>query len=167
MFPPASDPTSTLAKTDPVKGESSGIRAPGDQLLRADRLAELWTARQNDLRAQIAGVTVSPRCFRPVSIRFATLGFNKIANRDRQLQELKRLSPVNLVGRSAAPTLLFPWNKDENVPLEQAEKMHAALTKAGVLAELVVKRGEGHGWSDNPEDSAKIVDWLNRRVKKE
>lgn len=52
------------------------------------------------------------------------------------------------------------------MPLEQAEKMHAALTKAGVLAELVVKRGEGHGWSDNPEDSAKIVDWLNRHLRK-
>ena len=95
----------------------------------------------------------------------ANFTFNKIADRGRQLQELKRLSPVNLVSRSAAPTLIFHGDKDENVPLEQAEKMHAALLKAGAIAEIVVKPGEGHGWTDNTQDSAKIVDWLNRHLR--
>ena len=165
MFPPASDPTSTLAKTDPVEGESSRVQAvisyfgPTDWLNYGQPGKTIFEHELPALRSH-HGV------FDLFQFDSQHFGFNKIADRDRQLQELKRLSPVNLVGRSAAPTLLFHGDKDENVPLEQAEKMHAALTKAGVLAELVVKRGEGHGWSDNPEDSAKIVDWLNRHLRK-
>jgi dipeptidyl aminopeptidase/acylaminoacyl peptidase len=96
------------------------------------------------------------------------MGFSKITDPARIRQELQNLSPVHQANRKAAPTLLFHGAKDPNVPLQQSETMLAALKKAGVAADLVIKPAEGHGWSDNAEDTARIVDWLNQhlRIKK-
>jgi acetyl esterase/lipase len=164
-FPPASDPTADLAKTDPVEAVSSCVQAvisyfgPTDWLNYGQPGKTIF---EHDLPAFRSHHGI----FDLFEFDADNFRFNKIADRNRQLQQLRKLSPVNLVSRSAAPTLIFHGDKDENVPLEQAETMYAALTKAGVITELVVKRGEGHGWSDNPEDSNKIVDWLNRHLRK-
>ena len=97
MFPPASDPTSTLAKTDPVEGESSRVQAvisyfgPTDWLNYGQPGKTIFEHELPALRSH-HGV------FDLFQFDSQHFGFNKIADRDRQLQELKRLSPVNLVG---------------------------------------------------------------------
>jgi dipeptidyl aminopeptidase/acylaminoacyl peptidase len=83
------------------------------------------------------------------------------------------INPVNgankamvLTRITAAPALLFHGEKDANVPLQQSQRMVDALKKAGVPAELMVKRGVGHGWADNKEDTAKIIGWWKRHLLK-
>ena len=51
------------------------------------------------------------------------------------------------VSADDAPTLIVHGDKDKLVPIQQAEVMVARLKKAGVAAELVVKKGGGHGWA--------------------
>ena len=70
------------------------------------------------------------------------------------------------MSESAPPTLLFHGDQDPNVPIEQSERMVAALSRVGVSAKLIVKKGEGHGWTDTPEDVAKVVEFLEKALKK-
>ena len=162
-FPPASDPASALAESDPVEAVSSRVQAVISYMGPTDWL-NYGRPGKRVFDHELPALQSHLGIFDLVEFNSERYGFDRIADRDRQLQELDRLSPVNLVSQSAAPTLIFHGEKDENVPLEQAEKMHAALIKAGAISELVVKQGEGHGWSDTQEDSAKIVDWLNQHL---
>jgi hypothetical protein len=44
-----------------------------------------------------------------------------------------------------------------------AEPIHK---KAGVEANLVIKKGAGHGWLGLKKDEAQIVDWFDKHLKK-
>lgn len=57
-------------------------------------------------------------------------------------------SPINFVKAGSAPTLLLHGDKDQLVPLEQAELLRDKLQANGVRNELVVYPGQGHDlWS--------------------
>jgi acetyl esterase/lipase len=58
----------------------------------------------------------------------------------------KRLSPINYVTRDDAPFLFFHGTKDPLVGLRHSRELAAKLTKAGVSAQVVELKGEGHGW---------------------
>ena len=51
------------------------------------------------------------------------------------------------------------------VPLQQSERMLAALKQAGVSAELIVKHGGGHPWLTIPEEVQVLADWFDRQLK--
>jgi dipeptidyl aminopeptidase/acylaminoacyl peptidase len=91
-------------------------------------------------------------------------GYTKVTDREKHLQELKKLSPMNLATAKAAPILLIHGEKDQNVPVHHSVSMLAALKKAGAKAELVVKPGADHGWPETPEETAMIVKWLNGKL---
>ena len=55
---------------------------------------------------------------------------------------------------------------DDLVPLQQSEEMVAKLKEAGVPAELVVKKGAGHGWLTLPSDVPKLGEWFDKYLKK-
>ena len=59
----------------------------------------------------------------------------------------KGLSPIYGVTKAFPPTLLIHGDKDTLVPLEQSQRMDAALASAGVDHKLVVVPGTGHGAS--------------------
>lgn len=61
--------------------------------------------------------------------------------------QLKATSPLELADRIRQPLLMAYGDKDERVPLFHGRKFHAAVKPANSQAELVVYRGEGHGWS--------------------
>ncbi len=68
----------------------------------------------------------------------------------------KRASPLDYVTKDAAPTLVFHGTADVVVPIVHSERFVDALKKAGVPAELVVVKGEGHGWGgDASKETAK------------
>jgi acetyl esterase/lipase len=77
---------------------------------------------------------------------------------------LGRVSPISYVSKTSAPVLLVYGEKDENVPLQQARAMLAALHKAGVACELEVKPGATHGWNDAPADLIRAADWFDRHL---
>jgi acetyl esterase/lipase len=58
----------------------------------------------------------------------------------------RRASPLDQVTKTSAPVLMIHGTLDIVVPIVHSERMQAKLRKAGVTAELIPVRGEGHGW---------------------
>jgi acetyl esterase/lipase len=77
---------------------------------------------------------------------------------------LKQISPAHLVTRQAPPFLLIHGDADPVVPLQQSERMLAALKEAGVAAELIVKKGGGHPWFTIHEEVKVVADWFDKQL---
>ncbi|GAB3280815.1 S9 family peptidase [Larkinella harenae] len=79
---------------------------------------------------------------------------------------LWKCSPLNYVKNVKTPTLLLHGEKDNEVPVSQAEELYVALRKLGVDSRLVQYVGEGHGWRPDlkPQNRYDVlnrtVDWL-------
>jgi len=61
---------------------------------------------------------------------------------------LRERSPINFVERIKAPVFIAAGGADDRVPKAHAERLHAALEKAGKPVELLIKTTEGHGYYD-------------------
>jgi acetyl esterase/lipase len=79
--------------------------------------------------------------------------------------KLKQISPARLVTPQAPPFLLIHGDADPVVPLQQSERMLAALKQAGVPAELIVKHGGGHPWLTLPEEVKVLADWFDKQLR--
>ena len=55
---------------------------------------------------------------------------------------------TNFVERIKAPVFIAAGGADDRVPKAHAERLHAALEKAGKPVELLIKTTEGHGYYD-------------------
>src|SRR5262249_1387800 len=77
---------------------------------------------------------------------------------------VRRISPAQHVTGDSAPALLVHGDRDVVVPLQQSELMVAKLREAGVPAELIVKKGRGHGWLTILDDVGPMVDWFDRHL---
>jgi acetyl esterase/lipase len=85
----------------------------------------------------------------------------------KRLEEITRqISPVYHVTTDDPPTLIIHGDKDPLVPLQQSEMMIDKLKKAGVEANLMIKKGAGHGWLGLNKDETQIVDWFDKHLKK-
>ena len=84
------------------------------------------------------------------------------ASRVREI--LAQISPIEHISADDAPTLIVHGEKDELVPVEQAERFTARLREAGVPAKLVVKKGAGHGWPDRDKDVVTFADWFDEHL---
>jgi acetyl esterase/lipase len=80
-------------------------------------------------------------------------------------QEIKdraaQISPARRVTGHPIPFLLIHGDADPLVPLQQSQKMVAALKAAGGSAELIVKKGGGHPWMTIPEEVKIMADWFD------
>ena len=90
-----------------------------------------------------------------------------ITDQDKVKALSRRISPITHVSADAPPTLIIHGDADKLVPIQQAEVMIAKLKKAGVPAELVVKKGAGHGWGGMDKDMETIADWFDKYLKKQ
>jgi dipeptidyl aminopeptidase/acylaminoacyl peptidase len=79
-------------------------------------------------------------------------------------QQVINISPSRLVTPSAPPFLIIHGDADPLVPLQQSEVMVAALKKAQVPAELVVKKGGGHPWLTIHQEVQVVADWLDKQL---
>jgi gluconolactonase len=77
----------------------------------------------------------------------------------------RRVSPIAHVSIDDPPTLIIHGDADRLVPIQQAELIVAKLKQSGVPAELVVKKGGGHGWARIDKDMTTIVDWFDKYLK--
>jgi acetyl esterase/lipase len=75
-----------------------------------------------------------------------------------------QISPARLVKPPAIPFLLIHGDADPLVPLQQSQKMIAALKAAGGSAELIVKKGGGHPWMTLPEEVKIMADWFDQHL---
>jgi acetyl esterase/lipase len=83
---------------------------------------------------------------------------------DELTKKVTQISPARLVTPSVPPFLLIHGDADPLVPLQQSEAMVAALKKAGVDAQLIVKAGGGHPWPTLHEEVQVIADWFDKRL---
>ena len=84
-----------------------------------------------------------------------------------QLRAICRsISPIYHVSPDDPPTLILHGDADQLVPIQQAETFIDKLKEAGVPAELVVKKGGGHGWPDLGKDMSTIADWFDKYLGK-
>ncbi|PCJ97233.1 MAG: lipase [Flavobacteriaceae bacterium] len=82
-----------------------------------------------------------------------------------QVPELAKLaSPVYQVDATDPPMFIAHGDQDNQVPINQAHELHAALKKAGVTVHFEVIHGAGHGSPDyyQPEFTQKIVAFLKQ-----
>ena len=81
-------------------------------------------------------------------------------------EKVAQISPALLVTASSPPFLLIHGDADTVVPLQQSETMLSALKKAGVPAELIVKRDGGHPWLTLHEEVQVLADWFDKQLAK-
>ena len=79
-------------------------------------------------------------------------------------ERASQISPARLVKGPAVPFLLIHGDADPLVPLQQSQKMVAALKAAGGSAELIVKKGGGHPWMTLPEEVKIMADWFDQHL---
>jgi acetyl esterase/lipase len=91
--------------------------------------------------------------------------FVPVTDEARILEIGKEISPITHVSAKSAPALIIHGNKDELVPIQQAEIMVEKLKAAGVEAKLVVKEGAAHGWGNMGQDAVHIADWFDVHLK--
>jgi len=96
----------------------------------------------------------------------ATKSFVLITDEERFKEIGRKISPINHVSADDPPTLITHGDADTLVPYQQAEILIAKLKEAGVPAELVTKKGAGHGWPNLLQDLTTFVDWFDRHLKK-
>lgn len=77
-------------------------------------------------------------------------------------------SPIHYVTKDDPPYLFFHGDKDPLVGLYNSVNMAEALKKVGVSAEVIVMKGEGHGWrGEKQKDSLKrTLKFFGEKLKK-
>jgi dipeptidyl aminopeptidase/acylaminoacyl peptidase len=83
---------------------------------------------------------------------------------------LKSASPVYNADQIRARVLLIHGLQDNRAPLEHAEKLKAALTKAGQSPELLLEPREGHGFYDEgarERTYARLLAFLKENTKED
>jgi acetyl esterase/lipase len=93
--------------------------------------------------------------------------FERVTDLEKIRAITRQISPAAHVTARSAPTLLIHGDKDGLVPIQQSEWILTKLKEAGVPAELVVKKGAGHGWPGIDRDLHTLADWFDRYLTKE
>jgi len=76
------------------------------------------------------------------------------------------ICPITYASAGDPPTLLIHGDADKLVPIQQSEILVKKLKEVNVPVKLIVKPGQGHGWSDVAPDVAAIGDWFDLYLKK-
>jgi acetyl esterase/lipase len=86
---------------------------------------------------------------------------------EAKLRDITRdISPIYHVSETSAPTLIIHGDKDALVPLQQAEIILEKYKEKKVPADLVVKKGAGHGWATLLNDVEQLADWFDKYLAK-
>jgi acetyl esterase/lipase len=92
--------------------------------------------------------------------------FERLPNREKIAEVEKEISPLYHVTHHSPPTLIVQGDADTLVPMQQAEAIVQRMKEAHVPAELIIKKGAGHGWVDIKVDLEKMVDWFDKYLAK-
>jgi acetyl esterase/lipase len=148
---------------DPIDRVSSRVQAVACFFPPTDFLnygtpgnVALGTGLLKDFRA--------PFEFREVSAKSRT--YVQITDEKRILEIARSISPGYQVSKDDPPTLILHGDADKLVPIQQAELMMAKFKEAGVPAELVVRKGQAHGWLTILDDLRVFADWFDKHLAK-
>jgi acetyl esterase/lipase len=85
-------------------------------------------------------------------------------SRRRHTEILRELSPAQHISKDTPPCLIIHGDKDELVPMQQATLFLDKLKAQGVPAELVVKKGAGHGWGNAEVDIELMAQFFDKNL---
>lgn len=94
------------------------------------------------------------------------IGFDPKASKRDIAAQAKQLSPIDYVSAKYPPTLIIHGDSDKVVPLQQAQAMDHALTKAGVEHRLEVIHGGGHDDTTFGPGLVKALQWFEAKLLK-
>ncbi|MDP6543828.1 MAG: alpha/beta hydrolase fold domain-containing protein [Phycisphaerae bacterium] len=77
----------------------------------------------------------------------------------------RNASPVTHVSKGDAPTLTMHGTNDQTVPFNQGERIHEALTKAGVPSVFVKMIGAGHGGFKQPDTRERVKAFIEKYLR--
>jgi len=86
------------------------------------------------------------------------------ASGSEMVEKLTAISPARLVTAKAPPFLIIHGDADPLVPLDQSEKLVAALKAANVPVELIIKPGGAHPWPTIHEEVQVMADWFDKHL---
>jgi acetyl esterase/lipase len=144
---------------DPVERESSRVRAVACLFPPTDFLNYGEPGKEALGSGTLAGFK-PPFDFSEQDPK--THSFKLITDEERRRAIGRAISPLTHVSAQSAPTLIIHGDADKLVPIQQAEMIIARLKEVGVPAELVVKKGAGHGWADVAPDLKAMADWFDK-----
>jgi acetyl esterase/lipase len=82
-------------------------------------------------------------------------------------ERAKDASALYQASADDAAFLILHGDADEGVPIDQSQRLHAALLEAGVESQLIVYPGAGHGGKafETPAARASVVTFLNQHLR--
>ena len=85
-----------------------------------------------------------------------------------QPDKAKAVSALHQVSKDDVPFLIMHGTADTSVPVDQSERLHAALKAVGVESTLKLLPGAGHGGKefDSPESRALIQAFMDKHLKR-
>ena len=98
----------------------------------------------------------------PHKANLAVTWLGSLPNKD---EVAKRVSPLTYVRPGLPPILTIHGDMDQLVPYDEAVRLHAALTKAGVINQLLTIPGGRHG-NFTPEERTKIFSTIREFLAK-
>jgi acetyl esterase/lipase len=98
----------------------------------------------------------------PHKANLAVTWFGGLPNKD---EIAKRVSPLTYVRPGLPPILTIHGDMDQLVPYDEAVRLHAALTRAGVTNQLLTIPGGRHG-NFTPEERTKIFSTIREFLAK-
>ena len=132
----------------------------------------------------VAGLTEYPELFAAGADLFGVVNFEtffahtepwmaaiskvEYGDPDKEVDMLRRLSPIHKVDRITAPTIVLHGANDTNVPVVEAEQVVDSLKKRGVPVEYVLFPDEGHGWRKTPNrirSTIAVTKWFEKYLK--
>jgi len=117
-----------------------------------------------DFRGQKIDITAPTEAQVALAKKFVFPNGTGPSNPTEIVDKLIQVSPARRVTAKAPPFLIIHGDADPLVPLQQSEKLLAALKEANVPAELIVKKGGGHPWPTIHEEVKVIADWLDKTL---
>jgi acetyl esterase/lipase len=149
---------------DPIDRLSSAVQAVGAFCPPTDFLN--WSKKDHDL---------SDRALQPpftAAVDYHEYDRKKamyvrIKDRDKLREIARSVSPIYHVKEGSAPALILHGDKDELVPIHQAESMLARYKELKVPARLIVREGGGHVWPTILKDVELVADWFDEHLRKQ
>jgi dipeptidyl aminopeptidase/acylaminoacyl peptidase len=86
---------------------------------------------------------------------------------EKDLDVLKKISPIHKIDRIAAPLMIIQGDNDERVPLSESIQMYEKLKEKGLPVELMRFSDEGHGLAKREnriKALTRVLEWLKEIV---
>ncbi len=150
---------------DPVLRQPSGVQAVGCFFPPTDFLewGKPGVKQIGRGKSAIPGITAP---FRFVEFKNGVKEFHDVTDEKTLEKIAKEISPIHIINKASAPSLLIHGDADALVPIEQAQRFVDALKKEGIASKLDLRKGAGHGWVNMPKDAELFADWWEENLGK-